>query len=87
MLGSGVVSADIAAETANTEGAATHGPKEGGRISGAREAAGIAAGAAGVPPEDHKKLRRLAADQDTNMALLVRKIVQDYIARRYQGIS
>jgi hypothetical protein len=38
-----------------------------------------------LPPEDHKKLRRLAADQETNMALLVRKIVQDYIARRYQG--
>jgi hypothetical protein len=32
-----------------------------------------------LPQEDHKKLRRLAADHDTNMALLARKIVQDYI--------
>jgi hypothetical protein len=38
-----------------------------------------------LPPEDHKKLRRLAADEDTNMAVLARRIVQDYIARRYQG--
>jgi hypothetical protein len=34
-----------------------------------------------LPPEDHKKLRRLAADNDTNMALLARRIVQEYIAR------
>jgi hypothetical protein len=33
-----------------------------------------------LPPDDHKKLRRLAADQDTNMAILARKIVLDYLA-------
>jgi hypothetical protein len=36
-----------------------------------------------LPPEEHRKLRRLAADQDTNMALLVRRIVLEYIARHY----
>jgi len=35
-----------------------------------------------LPPEDHKKLRRLAADQDTNMAILARKVMQEYIARQ-----
>jgi hypothetical protein len=34
-----------------------------------------------LPLDDHRKLRRLAADQDTNMALLTRKIVQEYLAR------
>ena len=34
-----------------------------------------------LPPDDHKKLRRLAADQDTNMAILARKIVQDHFAK------
>jgi hypothetical protein len=34
-----------------------------------------------LPVEEHKRLRRLAADQDTNMALLTRKIVMEYIAR------
>jgi hypothetical protein len=33
-----------------------------------------------LPVEDHKKLRRLAADHDTNMALLTRKIVQEHLA-------
>jgi hypothetical protein len=34
-----------------------------------------------LPLEEHRKLRRLAADHDTNMALLARKIVQEYLAR------
>jgi hypothetical protein len=38
-----------------------------------------------LPPDDHKKLRRLAADHDTNMALLVRKIVQEFIAQNWKG--
>jgi hypothetical protein len=33
-----------------------------------------------LPAEVHKKFRRLAADEETNMALLARKIVQDYVA-------
>jgi hypothetical protein len=33
-----------------------------------------------LPAEDHRKLRRLAADEETNMALLARKIVQEYVA-------
>jgi hypothetical protein len=38
-----------------------------------------------LPVEEHKKLRRLAADNDTNMAVLVRRIVLDYIGRHYKG--
>jgi hypothetical protein len=34
-----------------------------------------------LPIEDHRRLRRLAADNDTNMALLTRKIVMEYIAK------
>jgi hypothetical protein len=34
-----------------------------------------------LPVEDHRKLRRLAADEDTNMAILTRRIVQEYLAR------
>jgi hypothetical protein len=34
-----------------------------------------------LPADDHRKLRRLAADEETNMALLARRIVQEYIAR------
>jgi hypothetical protein len=33
-----------------------------------------------LPPDDHRKLRRLAADAETNMAILVRRIIQEYIA-------
>jgi hypothetical protein len=33
-----------------------------------------------LPPDEHKKFRRLAADEDTNMALLARRIVREYIA-------
>ena len=32
-----------------------------------------------LPPGDHKRLKVLAAERDTNMALLARKIVQDYL--------
>jgi hypothetical protein len=34
-----------------------------------------------LPPDDHRKLRRLAADQETNMAILARRIIQEYLAR------
>jgi hypothetical protein len=34
-----------------------------------------------LPPGDHKKLRQLAADEETNMAILARRIVQEYLAR------
>jgi hypothetical protein len=33
-----------------------------------------------LPVEEHKKLRRVAADNETNMALMARKIVMDYLA-------
>jgi hypothetical protein len=33
-----------------------------------------------LPVDDHKKLRRLAADQDTNMAILARRVMMEYIA-------
>jgi hypothetical protein len=33
-----------------------------------------------LPKEHHKLLRKLAADQETNMALLARKIVMEYVA-------
>jgi hypothetical protein len=36
-----------------------------------------------LPIEDHRKLRRLAADNDTNMALLARRIVQEWIGRHW----
>lgn len=35
-----------------------------------------------LPPEDHKEFRKLAAEEETNMALLARRIIQEYIARR-----
>ena len=35
-----------------------------------------------LPPEDHKEFRKLAAAEETNMAILARRIVQEYIARR-----
>jgi hypothetical protein len=34
-----------------------------------------------LPADDHRKLRRMAADEETNMAILARRIVQDYIAK------
>lgn len=33
-----------------------------------------------LPTDDHLKLRRLAADAGTNMAVFTRKIVQEYLA-------
>ena len=33
-----------------------------------------------LPADDHLKLRRLAADAGTNMAVFTRKIVQEYLA-------
>lgn len=33
-----------------------------------------------LPPEDHKEFRKLAAAEETNMALLARRIIQEYIA-------
>jgi hypothetical protein len=37
-----------------------------------------------LPPEDHREFRKLAAAEETNMALLARRIVREYIARRRQ---
>jgi hypothetical protein len=34
-----------------------------------------------LPPDEHRKLRRLAADEETNMALLARRIVLEYLSR------
>lgn len=33
-----------------------------------------------LPADQHKKLRRLAADCETNMALMARRIVLEYLA-------
>lgn len=33
-----------------------------------------------LPTDEHKKLRRVAADNDTNMALMARRIVVEYLA-------
>lgn len=35
-----------------------------------------------LPPEDHREFRKLAAAEETNMALLARRIVTDWIARK-----
>jgi hypothetical protein len=35
-----------------------------------------------LPPEDHREFRKLAAAEETNMALLARRIIQDWIARQ-----
>ena len=34
-----------------------------------------------LPEDDHLKLRRLAADAGTNMAVFTRRIVQEYLAK------
>jgi len=38
-----------------------------------------------LPPEDHREFRKLAAAEETNMALLARRIVQEWIARQRKG--
>ena len=35
-----------------------------------------------LPPQDHREFRKLAAAEETNMALLARRIVQEYIAQK-----
>ena len=35
-----------------------------------------------LPPEDHREFRKLAAAEETNMALLARRIIQEWIARQ-----
>lgn len=35
-----------------------------------------------LPPAEHKEFRKLAADEETSMALLARRLVLEYIARR-----
>jgi hypothetical protein len=40
-----------------------------------------------LPIEEHKKLRRLAADKDTNMALLAREVVLAYIEKNWKGAA
>jgi hypothetical protein len=38
-----------------------------------------------LPPEDHREFRKLAAAEETNMALLARRVIQEYIARQRKG--
>jgi predicted HicB family RNase H-like nuclease len=38
-----------------------------------------------IPPEYHRDLRILAAKQETTMAILVRKVVQEYIDQQRKG--
>jgi hypothetical protein len=38
-----------------------------------------------LPPDDHREFRKLAAAEETNMALLARRVIQDYIARHRKG--
>jgi hypothetical protein len=35
-----------------------------------------------LPPEDYKEFRKLAAEEETNIALLARRVIREYIARR-----
>lgn len=35
-----------------------------------------------LPPDDHREFRKLAAAEETNMALLARRVIQEYIARQ-----
>jgi hypothetical protein len=35
-----------------------------------------------LPRDEHKVFRKLAAEEETNMALLARRIILDYIARQ-----
>lgn len=37
-----------------------------------------------LPKEHHKMLRKLAADEETNMALLARRIVSEYVVKHSQ---
>lgn len=40
-----------------------------------------------LPPEEHKEFRKLAADAETNMALLARKVILEYIASKRKAGS
>jgi hypothetical protein len=40
-----------------------------------------------LPPAEHKEFRKLAAEEETNMALLARRVVLDYIARKRKEVS
>jgi hypothetical protein len=35
-----------------------------------------------LPAAEHKEFRKLAAAEETNMALLARRVIQEYIARK-----
>ena len=37
-----------------------------------------------LPPEDHHALRRLAADENTSMAILARRVIQAYIREPFR---
>lgn len=40
-----------------------------------------------LPPAEHKEFRKLAAEEETNMALLARRVILDYIARKRKEMS
>jgi hypothetical protein len=40
-----------------------------------------------LPPAEHKKFRMLAAREETNMAILARRIVMEWIAREQKGVK
>jgi len=40
-----------------------------------------------LPAAEHKEFRKLAAEEETNMALLARRVILEYIARRRKEIS
>ncbi len=35
-----------------------------------------------LPPAEHKEFRKLAAEEETNMALLARRVILEYIERK-----
>jgi hypothetical protein len=35
-----------------------------------------------LPRDDHREFRKLAAAEETNMALLARRVIQEWIARQ-----
>lgn len=40
-----------------------------------------------LPPEEHREFRKLAAAEETNMAILARRIVMEWIAKKTKGAS
>jgi hypothetical protein len=40
-----------------------------------------------LPATAHKEFRKLAAEEETNMAILARRVILEYIARRRKEMS